>query len=137
MKTAKKLYPGGSRDSSFNYESSYTPMLEQFGTILLKVDDKDWQGDSRILYEKDNLYGYLQFGWGSCTGCDALQSCTNIKEIQELMDRLCNSVKWFDSAKEALKFFIEHDWQGDYSYHQEEQKEFIEKAKEILGDINE
>jgi hypothetical protein len=38
-------------------------------------------------------------------------------------------------AKELLEYFNKHDWEGDYSYHDEETKEFVEKAKVLLEGI--
>ena len=80
---AETLYP------NFSYcESDYQPIVDSFGNVLIQVDDADYQGDTRVLYEKDGKYGYLNFGWGSCSGCDALQACCNIEEIQELINSL-------------------------------------------------
>jgi hypothetical protein len=130
MKTAKELF-SSEKEDGIEY-ADYQPILNEFGEILLQVDDSDYQGDSRLLYRDNNKIGYLNFGWGSCSGCDALQACDTIEEVQDLMDYLYNMIKWFDSKKEALNFFNNHDWKGDYSYNEEEQIEFINKAKEIL-----
>lgn len=132
MKTAKEIYPP---DNTWGW-AEYQPMLAEFGEILVQVDDKDYQGDSRVLYKEGDRIGYLNFGWGSCSGCDALQACANIDKVQDLMDELYGRIKWFDSREEALKFFNEHDWEGDYSYHATEQNEFIEKVKNILQEKN-
>jgi hypothetical protein len=113
----------------------YQPILNSFGEILLQVDDKDYQGDSRILYRGIDKIGYLQFGWGSCSGCDELQACKSVADVQNLIGWLEKEVKWFDSAKEALDWFEKHDWMGDYSYHRTEQSEFVEKSKAILASM--
>ncbi|MCE5185056.1 MAG: hypothetical protein LLF76_02900 [Planctomycetaceae bacterium] len=129
MLTAKDLYPDydggyGPRD--------YQPMLESFGTILLQVDDDDYQGDSRVLYQDAHRIGYLQFGWGSCSGCDALQAVFTVQGLDNLIKELRDSVIWFDSPREALEYFNRHDWGGDYSWHSEEQKQFIHRAIALL-----
>lgn len=131
MKTAKELYPQSGR--YFSYDTNYQPMLEEFGKIVIEVDDRGYQGDSRILYENGGKFGWLQFGWGSCSGCDALQACSTIEDVQELMDSLKNEIKWFESKSEALKFFTEHDWEGDYSWNTDEQNEFIAKCIDFLS----
>ena len=133
MKEAKEIYKEDLDDGWFCV-SNYSPMLKEFGNILVQVDDEDYQGDSRVLYEKDGKIGYLNFGWGSCSGCDALQACENINEVQNLMSGLNNEIKWFDCKADALKYFNEHDWEGDYSWHEEEQKQFIEKCKKVLSE---
>lgn len=110
----------------------YQPMLNAFGDILIQVDDNDYQGDSRLLYENDGKFGVLIFGWGSCSGCDALQACYSIEEVQKLCDELQNDIKWFDTAKEAHSWFIEHDWEGDYSWAYQETRYFINHCLDYL-----
>lgn len=102
MKTARELY------EKDGYWYDYQPMLQEFGEILLQIDDDGYQGDSFLIYENNNEYGLLIFGWGSCSGCDALQGCNNINEVQELMDSLYDSITWFDSLQE-LKDYIAND----------------------------
>ena len=123
MKTALEIF--GKCDDYFD---NYQPMLKEFGEIAVQVDDVGYEGDSRILYKKGTKYGWLQFGWGSCCGCDALQACETIQDVQLLMDELYNSIIWFDTANECLEFFTTHNWETDYSYSCEEQKEFVKKV---------
>ena len=114
----------------------YNPMIEDFGDVLFKVDDDGYQGDSYILYgymHKDSRFGFLNFGWGSCSGCDALQACSTWEEVQELYEDLRSQIKWFDSAEEAYKWFTGHDWEGDYST--KEKKWFIKIATCILEQL--
>lgn len=136
MKTAAELYPDlvleEAEHGHFYGSGGYQPILSELGEILIQVDDDDWQGDSRVLYKDGDRYGYLQFGWGSCSGCDALQACSTIKEIQELMDSLQSRIQWFDDAVEAYHYFNTHDWEGDYSWHDTEQKAFVQKVLELL-----
>jgi len=116
MKTAKEIYPPDEDDQDYFYSpGDYQPILEQFGNILIQVDDNDYQGDSRIFYEKDGKYGYLIFGWGSCSGCDALQGCNSYQEIQTLIDEMFDNVKWFDSLEEIQLYFKSKDWELEYS----------------------
>ena len=111
---------------------SYQPIIDDLGSILLQVDDEDYQGDSRVLIQKDEKYGILIFGWGSCSGCDALQACESVSELDELIEQIQSSVKWFDNSAECLHYFQNHDWQGDYSWHREETKKFINEAVDKL-----
>lgn len=137
MKTALELYSEEyGIDNLIGYIFDYTPMLEQFGEILIRVDDDDYQGDSYLIYKKENSYGYLRFGWGSCSGCDALQACNTIQEVQELMDTLYNDIIWFVSLVELKKYFANKDWELEYSWHIESFKDFlnqVEKLKEKEG----
>jgi len=134
MKTAKEIYPElweQQKETSFWGFEDYQPLLESLGEILIQVDDNGYQGDSRVLYKKGRKVGWLQFGWGSCSGCDALQGCTTFEEADNLIKELHNSIKWF-TPKQALRFFTEHDWFGDYSGRSYEQKEFIEEVLDYL-----
>lgn len=118
------------------YLADYDPMIEDFGNVLFRVDDDDYQGDSYVFYgnmDKDSRFGYLNFGWGSCSGCDALQRCSTWEEVQELYEFLHSQIKWFDSAKEAYKWFTEHDWKGDYLT--KEKKWFVKIVTCILEQL--
>ena len=106
----------------------YQPMLKAFGNIVLQVDDTGWNGDSRVLYNNDGLIGYLIFGWGSCSACDALQACEDLDDVQNLCDQLQGMIKWLGTKEEALTYFHTHDWEGDYVWYDDEGKDFINKA---------
>ena len=126
MKLAKELY------KNEGYWWDYQPMLNEFGKILLQVDEDDYQGDSFLIYKKDNKYGLLIFGWGSCSGCDALQGCTNIDEVQELMNQLYNDIKWFDSLQELKNYISNNDiMELKWCYHSYTFKEFIRQALKL------
>lgn len=125
MKTAKELYP--QEDHWFSVYS-YQPILNEIGNIIIQVDDKDYQGDTRVVFEKDGKYGFLIFGWGSCSGCDALQACNNHESVQELMDGMVNDVEWFDSFDLLKKRFAERDWELQYSWHHEGTRDFIKQV---------
>jgi hypothetical protein len=132
MKDIKEVYPGQSESGYFNV-CNYNPLLNSLGyEVILKVDDEDYQGDSRVLFKQDNKIGYLQFGWGSCSGCDALQACESYEQIDELRSEVLRGIKWFDNAEQALKFFTNHDWEGDCCQDQDKQKEFIDLSIEWL-----
>ena len=130
MKAAKELYPC-EEDGYWRAPGDYQPILDTFGNILVQVDDIDWQGDSRVLYKDKGIYGYLQFGWGSCSGCDSLLACDSVEEVQQLMDDLYQSITWFNSASDAIHYFKTHDWEGDYCSNSK-QKEFVSKVIEKL-----
>jgi len=134
MKKIIECYPELIEETEYFYTlSNYQPLIESYGfDILLQVDDSDYQGDSRILYRDGNRYGLLIFGWGSCSGCDALQSCNSIQDVENLQKELFEKIKWFDPVGECLWYFNTHDWDGDYSTNDIETKEFVEKAKVLL-----
>jgi hypothetical protein len=136
--SVQKIYPDID-GNSFYAPCDYRPLIDSFGfTTLVEVHDNDYQGDSRYLL-KDLItghIGYLQFGWGSCSGCDSLQACSTWEDIQELRESLYLSILW-GTPEDMLEYFKTHDWAGDYSWYKEEQQEFVSKAIEMLerGDL--
>lgn len=129
----ERVYPDAiGRDGRFWGAYDYSPLIRSFGyDVVLQVDEYDYQGSSWVLFKDGDRYGYLEFGWGSCSGCDALQACESYAEIDQLRKELHESIKW-GSATELLGFFREHDWEGDWSWHALECREFVEKATRIL-----
>lgn len=125
MKKAKEIY----EHDRFSRWYDYQPMLDEFGEILIQVDEEAYSGDSFLIYKNDNKYGLLVFGWGSCSGCDALQACDTIDEVQELMDGLYNDIIWFDSLQE-LKDYLSDDSSEElkWYYYSDIFKEFREKV---------
>lgn len=132
MSLAKELYPDF---EPYGYRY-YQPIINHFGTVLLQVDDEGHHGDSRILYRDkndDQRFGLLIFGWGSCSGCDALQACSSLDEIDDLISVTKNDIKWA-SREELLLYIAEKQWELEFCWHAEETKKFIESAIKILSD---
>lgn len=98
------------RTSQYDYD----PLLLSYGyDIIIKVDDGSYQGDSFILYRHGSLYGVLVFGWGSCSGCDALQACETCDEVEQLRVQLHDKIKWAAPA-ELLKWIAERDERNEW-----------------------
>ena len=85
--------------------------------IVAEGHDDDYQGDSFYLLRVGSYYGFLRFGWGSCSGCDALQACDTDEEVQELRMTLFRQTVWMPTASRMLRYFMEKDynveWYGD------------------------
>lgn len=135
---ASDLYPNGWRDWEGDVPwPGYTPILQSLGEIICRIDIPDiggYNGDTQVLFRevKTGRYGYLMFGWGSCSGCDALLRCETYAEVDELIESTYNSIRWFDSIPEALKFFREHEWRHDHC-HSKLFVDFCEKLFVQLG----
>lgn len=132
MVDVRKVFPNAFEDG-WGPDVGYEDLYKQFGTPLVEVDIGSWQGDTLVVLENEGKYGYLTFGWGSCSGCDALQACENFDDLQELSDYLESSIQWFDSKEELKKWVNNHDWKGDYfSYSDKDDViDFICKANSI------
>ena len=125
MKPISEVYPEHykkeQKGGSFYGPYDYGPLLESLGhEILLKVDDDDYQGDSRVLMKNGNKYGILIFGWGSCSGCDELQDCKTMKDIENLRTKIANDIKWNDSKWQTIHYIENKDWELEYCWHAEE-----------------
>ena len=117
-----KLYYKYSEDDdlTFQEQSDYTPIIESFGKIEIRVDQNDYQGDSFVYYRDGNSHGILIFGWGSCSGCDALQGCGNESELDELIESMEKDIRWF-TAQEL------YEWLNDEDYHETQYHSHIDE----------
>lgn len=135
MRPIREVYPDCVHGDYFWGTADYGPLLESFGyEILLRVDDHDYQGDSRVIFKDGNDYGLLIFGWGSCSGCDALQACDSYEEIDELRREMHSYIKWY-TATALLDHLKTHDWEGDFCWNARETREFVDQAIRLLESV--
>ena len=112
--------------------SDYGELVESMEyEVLAQADDDDYQGDSLYLLRDGQRYGVLTFGWGSCSGCDALQACSTMTEATELRDELHQSITW-GSQEEIAGYLDVHDWAGDF-IGDGLVREFLKVAKPALA----
>jgi len=135
LDVARQIYPpriDPKYGEEFPDPYEYEPLIAHFGTVAIQVSDEDFNGDTRILYaDTGKGFGYLQFGWGSCSGNDALRACQTYRELAKLIDELASRIRWVP-AEEMLRFFVEHDWEGDYSWQSWQQKQFVDSVISFL-----
>ncbi|MBM3314458.1 hypothetical protein FJY71_01255 [candidate division WOR-3 bacterium] len=106
MKPIREVYPDCGKEGAFDAPDDYTPLLESIGhQILVSVDEERYEGDS-FLIVKDSAgkYGLLIFGWGSCSGCDALQGTRSYQEIEELRQNLIADIRWFSCVAALIAY---------------------------------
>jgi hypothetical protein len=98
-------------------------------TVVLSEWLGDYQGDAVTVLKDGRRYGFLTFGYGSCSGCDALQAVENMEDLSGLYENLIDSIQWFASL-DALKTYVskDRDWAGSIYGHDDEIKGFIEKV---------
>lgn len=101
--------------------------------IVLRVDDNDYQGDTRILLTDGQRWGILILGWGSCSGCDAFEAAAgDVAELARLQRQLWDDIHWEPSAADLLAYVEGKDWGLDYSWHEEAGRAFIAKVTDWL-----
>jgi hypothetical protein len=89
---------------------SYQELLPTGCTLVSRQMVGDYQGDWLFLLRdvEQGMYALLVVGYGSCSGCDVLESITDgwrddrentLDELQRLADRLCEEAIWMDPAE--------------------------------------
>jgi hypothetical protein len=140
VKTAKELYPNceckyyeDDEETYFSHPFDYSPIIENIGNVIIRVKDKDYQGSTRLLLEKDECYAIFVYRWGSCSGCDTLQACKSYENVQKIMDNFNKRVEW--KNKEEIVSQIKSEWlnKENLDWHEEEELDFISQLKEWVG----
>ena len=113
---------------------TYGEIVKSFGyEVVAEEDFGDFQGDFCYILKDGNRIGYLIVGYGSCSGCDALQDATPFclcdhdcicdwSNVVQLRDSIFNSIKW-ESPDNALP---ENHWW----VHEDGVKEWLVSAYE-------
>lgn len=116
---AKKLYP--LTDDGYTEFYEYAPIVNYLGTPVFQDGWGEWQGDAFIVIRKDSRWGFICIGYGSCTGCDALQGCHTHEELGELISNIERSVHWTDTKDQLVEWLYSDsrslEWYGnDYEF---------------------
>jgi hypothetical protein len=117
-------------------DESYSDLVKSTGVaILVENSDDDYQGDTRMLVKQGRRYGILTFGWGSCSGCDALEAAgSNVEALAKLRQDIYDQIHWERGPRAMLNYIEGKDWSLDYGNW----TRFIELAsgrlKETLAD---
>ena len=132
MVDVRKVFPNAFEDDC-SPDVGYEDLYKQFGTVLIQIDIGTYQGDTFIILEKDGRYGYLTFGWGSCSLCDSLLGCSNFYDLQNLSDHLESSIRWFNTKDELKEWAETHDWECDWAwrYNSNNVTRFLDAIKTI------
>lgn len=115
-----------------DYNYGYEGLVDSFGVeVVFSEHDEDYQGDSfYLLKDAEGRYGFLNFGWGSCSGCDAYEAIRGDGNdaLEELRDELWESVSWFDSLEDLRVYLLDNNKLNWYGYRKTF-KVFLEKLK--------
>lgn len=139
----KELYPRTAEENDEENDSyyfwppyDYDPMVHHLGDIIASGSSGDYQGDYLYVLKnrKDGRFGFLLVGYGSCSGCDALQGCDSWEDVLKLYEYIANGVTWYNSADDLLESFDEKDDNRFFSWYDDEDRDaFILQVKEALG----
>lgn len=105
-------------DRYWYFPGGYGRLFGTFGEIEGRWDESDYQGNSifiiRCTKENVQAWGVVEFGWGSCSGCDSLQACRDPDEAMRLRNRMGESILWFEDRDWLVQWARERDWEGTW-----------------------
>ncbi len=88
-------------DTYFSDHPNYEDMFDHCGYKRLEfVIFGDYQGDYAVIIKRDNKYGFVVIGYGSCSGCDALEAVYDEPEkYQALFKSIERDIHWGTPAE--------------------------------------
>lgn len=119
-------------DDSLSYRQIVESM--EMGEVRVWADFGSYQGDTFVLIRRNRVgteWAYLSIGWGSCSGCDALESCDDLEELEELRKGIAESAHCLNTA-EMLRYLQDDARTRDWSWHSGGWKQFRAAAVEEL-----
>lgn len=130
MDTLKDKFGGDNAWPRYSYDELVT---SRGAEIIAAESDDDYQGDTYYLLKDGDQFGYLVVGWGSCSGCDALEDAQDrsFAEVQELRDSLINDILW-GAAAEILAHIEGRDEANDWYVRQQTYRRFKARALNVL-----
>lgn len=135
MSRARTLWPKWIDDSgSKTYRGDspdYEHLVALFGTVIHTERLGGYQGDFYTLLRRPDAVGFLKFGYGSCSGCDALEGCDSYAEMDELIDRLESQVVWMPSSKDLAAWLTKRS-EDNTDWDREEFAETLPKLLDAL-----
>lgn len=148
MTTASKPRPAWVPEPT--YELDYEHMVRAWGWTVLSFDTcGSYQGDHVVLLADGDRRGFLMIGYGSCTGCDALEAArpydyddeppADWSEVVEIYERLRGEVHWEPDAA-SLADWIEHQIATEGSgtvwyWYDDEVKNVSRRYVEVLRSV--
>lgn len=114
----------------------YLELVATMGVDVVKHETiGSYQGDYLLIVKEGGSYGYLEFGYGSCSGCDALQACSSMEDVAALRQRLYESIQWGPSAAALAQWMKDRDWESQWVWHESEAATWIREAAKMLGEV--
>ncbi len=107
--------------------ASYESLVARWGFEVVDMTIfGSYQGDYAVLLRDGDRWGWTVFGYGSCSGCDALEAAVGYSDddpwnsdVQELSDGLLSGVKWGTSAELVTHLSDEYVQKGKWSWYED------------------
>lgn len=101
---------------SYYHPPSYQEGLKSAGIEILEwATFGTYQGDYAVILKEDDTLGFVVIGYGSCSGCDALEACKSNKEYRELLQSVIQNIHW--GTKEELLSKVNDEFDNNWYRH--------------------
>lgn len=125
MQHWKPLWDAPEEDK-YGWDLDYDKIVKSFRyDLLASVTLGSYQGDILYLLQNGDQYGFLCVGYGSCSGCDALEACDTRADVEQLRKSLHDDIVWIGDRTTTLKWLVERDWEGQYYGNDPDVKTFV------------
>ena len=95
-------------------QPGYREMLEKEEVEILAWETfGDYEGDYAIVVKRNEMLGFLVIGYGSCSGCDALEACDTQEDYDLVMKNVRNSISWGGTdfiRNKITNLFEDNNW---------------------------
>lgn len=129
------LEKGRRSEWSYYFETDSFDYTDAFEGYEIKVSKTlgSYQGDILYIIQDDDRFGFVGVGYGSCSGCDALQACNTAEDVLSLFNRIRSDIHWEDNALSLYEWLQdrEHNLQW-YGYYETELEQFLKEANDFL-----
>lgn len=91
----------------------------------------DYQGDVVLLLKNGDDYGFFTIGYGSCSGCDALEACNTREERVSLALDFKRNIKWRDKVN-LINYLKQENLEHEWFWYDEDMRAAINEVIELL-----
>ena len=93
--------------------ANWSELVESFSDeIIMQYSVGDYSGDYYFVIKLKSYYGFVSIAYGSCSGCDALEGCESLDELNSLQNSVWNDIRWFSTLDDLKQWAIKYDWEG-------------------------
>lgn len=113
----------------------YSKLLELMDyEVLFEKSCGSYQGDLVFLLKHpEKGFGFTVVGYGSCSGCDALEACDSVSDVHDLMQTLDNHITWRESKIELAGFLAIRDKANHWHWNDDEVNAAADEIVDILS----
>lgn len=115
-----------------SYEAAIKGLnLEVIAETYLGSYQGDWVAvlkDYEYYMAGEKAYGFLVYGYGSCSGCDSWQASRNAVERLEELSNMVDNIQWFSSLQSLKEYVALRDNANSWYCNEGDEYEKFRKA---------